>query len=78
MDELQAGVEFALAVLPEAAAFLYPGKGSLDDPALRHDGKGMQLTALSDLNFGTEQFFYGMGKRLPDVSAVGQNALNGL
>ena len=78
MDELQTGVELALAVFPQTAAFLDPGKGPFYNPTLGHNGKTMQLAALGDLNLGTEQFFNGMGKRLPDISAVGQDALNGL
>lgn len=38
----------------------------------------MQLAALGDLNFGTKQFLNGLSKRLADISAVGQDALNGL
>lgn len=41
VDELQAGIEFSLAVFPQASAFLEPGEGAFDHPALRHDGKGV-------------------------------------
>ena len=41
VDELRAGVELSLAVFPEAAAFLKPGKGAFDDPSLGHDGEGV-------------------------------------
>jgi hypothetical protein len=34
VDELQAGVEEALAVLPQAAAFFQPREGALDHPTL--------------------------------------------
>jgi len=78
MDELQAGVEFALAVFPQSSAFLDPCEGSFNHPALRHDCKGMQLTAFGDLNIGAEQFFNGMGKGLADIPTIGQEALNGL
>lgn len=39
MDELQAGVEFALAVLPSPSVVLQPRKTTLDDPALWPDLK---------------------------------------
>ena len=45
MDELQAGVEPALAVLPQASVLLQPGEAALDDPALGHDRKGVQFAA---------------------------------
>ena len=38
----------------------------------------MQFAAFGDLNLSTEQFFNGMGKRLADISAIGQDALNSL
>ena len=50
MDELQAGVEPALAVLPQPPILLQPGKAALDDPALGHDLEGMQLASLGVLN----------------------------
>ena len=78
MNELQAGIEFALAVFPQTAAFLYPGEGSLNDPVLRHDGEDVQLTAFGDLNLGAEPLFNGLGKWLTDIATIGQNALNGL
>ncbi len=50
MDELQAGVEFALAVLPQPSVFLQPGKTALDDLALGHDLEGVQFAALGNLH----------------------------
>lgn len=47
-------------------------------PALRHDGKSVQLAAFGDLNRGGKQFFNGLGKWLADIAAIGQDALNGL
>ena len=38
----------------------------------------MQFAAFSNLNLSTEQFFNGMGKRLADISAISQDALNSL
>ena len=49
MDELQAGVEEALAVFPESPVFLQPSETTSDDPALGHDLEGVQLTALGNL-----------------------------
>ena len=45
MDELQAGVEQPLAVLPQPPVLVQPGKAALDDPALGHDREGAQLLA---------------------------------
>ncbi len=42
MDELQAGVEPALAVFPQSPVLVQPCKASLDDPALRHHLEGVQ------------------------------------
>lgn len=41
VDELQAGVEFALAVFPQPSAFLQPGERAPYNPALGNDGKGV-------------------------------------
>ncbi len=38
----------------------------------------MQFAAFGDLNFGAEQFFDGIGKRLAHIPAIGQDALDGL
>ena len=40
MDELEAGVEFPLAVFQKSSALLEPGEGALDDPALGEHNKG--------------------------------------
>ena len=48
MDELQAGVEPALAVFPQPPVLLQPCKATLDNPTLWHDLEGVQLTALCD------------------------------
>ncbi len=78
MNELQTGVEFALAVFPETTAFLDPCERAFNHPALRHDGKGVQLAAFGDLNLGTEQFLNGQCKWLADIATIGQDALNRL
>jgi len=43
MDELQAGVEQSLAVLPQSAVLFQPHKAAFDDPALGHDLETVQL-----------------------------------
>lgn len=78
MDELQTGIELTLAVFPQAAAFLQPSERALDDPALGHDSKGVQLTTLGNLNVGAKQFLNGLGKWLSHIAAVGQDASNRL
>ncbi|MCW2037749.1 hypothetical protein FHR67_002634 [Xanthomonas arboricola] len=50
MDELQAGVEFALAVLPWPSVLLQPSKTKLDDPSLGHDLEGVLFAALGNLH----------------------------
>ena len=50
MDELQTGIQPALAVLPSSAAFLQPRKARLHHPALGHDLKPVQFTALGNLH----------------------------
>ena len=78
MDELQAGVEQSLAVLPQPSVLLQPGKAALDDPALWHDLEGMQLTALGDLyrHMLAQDVPHALGKRLTGVAAVTQQALH--
>lgn len=76
MDELQAGIEFALAVLPQAPAFLQPGKGTLHDPALGYHSKGVQLIAFGNLHRRTQPVFDGLGKRLSRVTSIDQHALD--
>ena len=49
MDELQTGIEPALAVLPQPAVLLQPCKATLHYPTLGHHFEGVQLTALCDL-----------------------------
>ena len=72
MDELQAGVELALAVLPQAPVLLQPGEAAFDDPALGHDLEGMQFAALGNLDGGvfTQNGLHASGERLAGVAAV--------
>lgn len=41
MNELQAGVEPSLAVLPKAPVLVQPGKTAFNDPALGHHLEGV-------------------------------------
>lgn len=50
MDELQAGVESALAILPQPPVSLQARKAALDDPGLGHDFKRVQRASLGDLH----------------------------
>ena len=43
-------LQFALAIFPKSAAFINPGEGALNDPALRQDSKRVELIALNDLD----------------------------
>lgn len=49
MNELQAGMEFTLAVFPQPSILLQPGKTALHHPTLGDNGRGMQFTALGNL-----------------------------
>jgi len=48
MEELQAGVEFALAVLPQSPVFFQPGKAALHHPTLGHDLEGVHRSSASN------------------------------
>ena len=76
MDELQAGAEFALTVLPQAPAFFQPGEETLHDPALGYHSKGVQLIALGSLHRRTQPVFDGLGKRLSRVTYLDQHTLD--
>ena len=73
MDELQAGVKFAFAILPQPPVLLQPGKAALDHPALWNDGKCVQRVALGDLHRGLEQVRDRLCKRPAHVAAIGQH-----
>ena len=74
MNHLQAGVELAFTVLPEPSALVQPCEGSLDDPSLRHDGKGVQLASFCDLDAGSELLVDRVGERFAGVAAIGEHA----
>lgn len=66
MDELQAGVEQPLAVLPQPPVFLPPRKAALNHPALGHHLEGMWLAALDYLHadVSAQHVLHILGKRL--------------
>ena len=72
MDELQARVELALAVLPQAPILLQPSEAALDDPTFGHDLEGMQFAALGNLDGSVfaQNVSYPLGERLAGVAAV--------
>jgi len=72
MDELQAGVEFALAVFPQSEIFLQPGNTALHHPAPGHDLEGVQFAAPGNLHgdLSTQDLSYAFGERLSNVATV--------
>ena len=48
----------ALAIFPQAAVVIQPGKRALDNPAFWQYFKGMQLVALDDFDLGAGQKFH--------------------
>ena len=78
MDELKAGIEPVLTVLPKPAVLLQPGKAALHNPALGHDLEGMQLTALGYLycDVFAQRLTYALCEGLARVATVAQHALH--
>ncbi len=77
MNELQAGIEFTLAVFPQPPILLQPGKAALNNPAFGHDLEGMQLTPLGNLHCDglSQDFPHAFGKWFSGVAAVAQQTL---
>lgn len=77
MDELQAGVELALAVLPQAPVLLQPSKAALHHPSLGDHRKFVQLAALGNLHCDVlaQDLLHTLCKGLPHVATVAQQAL---
>ncbi len=65
MNELQAGIEFALAVFPEPAALFQPSEGAFDDSTLGQHCKGMQFIALDGLYRGLQTLHSPSAKGCP-------------
>ena len=78
MDDVQAGVQQPLAVLPQPPILLQPGKAALDDPAPGHDLEGVQFTALGNLyrDVPTHNLLRTLRKGLACVATVAQQALH--
>ena len=78
MDELQAGVEPALTVLPEPPALLQPGKVARDNPASGHDLEGVQFTKLGNLHRDhlTQYLARTLREGLTHIGAVTQYAFD--
>jgi len=76
VNELQAGIEFPFAVLPEPSAFFQPSEGAFDDPSFGQDDKSVQFIALDDLDGGFQTLFYAIGERLAGVAAINQHAFH--
>lgn len=78
VDELQAGVEFTLAVFPQSPVFLQPGKGSFDDPAFGYDLEGVPFTPFGDLHrhLCAKGGLYVLGKGFSHVATIRQQALH--
>ena len=52
--ELEAGIQFSFAVLPETPGFFKPSKGPFYDPALGYHGKGMTFRAFDHPYVGSD------------------------
>ena len=76
MYELQAGVKFSLAVLPQPPAFLQPPERSFHDPSLGQNNKRVQFIALDDLHRRIKPLSDAVGKRLSSVAPIDQHAFN--
>ena len=78
MNELQAGIEFAFAVLPQSSALFQPSEAALDNPAFRQHDKRMQFVALDHLHRGLQPLHHAVGKGFARVAAIDQHALHRL
>ena len=78
VDELQAGVEQPLAVLPQPPVLLQPRKAALHYPALGHHFERMQFASLCDLhvNMLAQYLSHALGERSAYVAAVTQHNLH--
>lgn len=78
MDELQAGVEQPLAVLPQPPVLVQPGKAALHHPALGHDLEGVQFAPLGNLHrhMPAQNLLHPHSEGLAYVAAVHQQALH--
>lgn len=77
MDELQAGVEFAFAVLPQPLVLLQPGEAALDHTTLGDHNELVQLAALGNRHRDSlaKYLLHALREGLAHIAAVGQHAL---
>lgn len=78
MNELQAGVEPSLAVLPQPAVLLQPRKAALNNPALGHDLEGVHFTAFGNLHrpLLSQDVSHSLGKGLTRIASVDKHTLH--
>ena len=76
MNELQAGIELALAVFPQPSVFFQPRKTAFNNPTLRHHLERVSLTALGDLHADVlaKNGAYPLDERRSGISAIAQYA----
>lgn len=77
VDELQAGVEPSLAVLPQPPVLVQPGKAAFHDPALGHHFESVKLASLGDLHrhMPSQNLLHALRERPTDVACIAQQAL---
>lgn len=71
MNELQAGIEQSLKILPQSPVPLQPGKAALDKPAFGHPLKEAKLASLSR-HVPAQNFLHALRKRLSCITAIAQ------
>ena len=72
---MEAGVEEAFAVFPQAPVLLEPAEGALDDPALGEHGEGVRLAALDHFHPRLrQQVGHGEGEGFAAVAPVDEDA----
>jgi len=76
--ELQAGIKFAFAVLPQPSALFQPSEAALDNPTFRQHHKRVQFIALDHLHRCLQPLHHAVGKGFARVAAIDQHALHRL
>jgi hypothetical protein len=72
VNERQAGIEFALAVLPSFSALFQPPEGVLDNSTFWQHAKRMEFFALDHLHCCLQPLHHTVGKGLARVAAINQ------
>jgi hypothetical protein len=75
MNELQAGIELALAAFPESSAFLQPSEGAFGHPSLREDSKGCESLRWAICPVAPMAPWTALQQGLADIAAISQNTL---